>query len=122
MSTATSNTVSASRRPRRGARRLTPPAAEPPAAEAASFFACSGSSPPALASEAPAQQTNDPATDEMPPELIEELGRLLGEALAADIRQYPNLAALKAADATTVESPPGHNRTASGQRRIRLAG
>jgi hypothetical protein len=28
---------------------------------------------------------------EMPPHLVEELGRLLGQALAADIKQYPNL-------------------------------
>jgi hypothetical protein len=33
---------------------------------------------------------------ELPPSLVEELGRLLGQALAADIRLYPNLAALKA--------------------------
>jgi hypothetical protein len=28
----------------------------------------------------------------MPADLIEELGRLLGEALVADMKQYPNLA------------------------------
>jgi hypothetical protein len=33
---------------------------------------------------------------EMPPSLIEELGRLLGQALAADIRQFPNLAEVNA--------------------------
>jgi hypothetical protein len=53
---------------------------------------------------------------EMPPDLVEELGRLLGQALAADIRQYPNLAEWKAARSATVESPPGHDRSEARRR------
>jgi hypothetical protein len=42
---------------------------------------------------------SSPEPVELPPSLIEELGRLLGEALAADIRQYPNLAELRSSPA-----------------------
>jgi hypothetical protein len=40
-----------------------------------------------------------PEPVEMPRSLIEELGRLLGQALAADIRQFPNLAELRTSPA-----------------------
>jgi hypothetical protein len=45
------------------------------------------------------QDASSPAPLEMPTSLIEELGRLLGQALAADIRQFPNLAELRASPA-----------------------
>jgi hypothetical protein len=79
----------------------------------------SGSSPPAVDRE-PRVATPVTASDqapstfdavELPPDLIEELGQLLARALVADLKQYPNLAALKAARASTVESPPGPNRS-----------
>jgi hypothetical protein len=77
----------------------------------AGFFTKSGSSPPAAQNGAQeASRAAGGAAPEMPVNLAEELGRILAEALVADIRQYPNLAQLKAAEATTVESPPGHNR------------
>ena len=63
-----------------------------------SFYQASGSSPPA-AGQSP-----------LPPELVEDLARFLADAIVADIRQYPNLAELKAKRESTVESPSGLNR------------
>ena len=62
------------------------------------FYQTSGSSPP-TADRSP-----------LPPELIEDLARFLADALIADIRQYPNLAALQPNLEATVESPSGHDR------------
>ena len=73
------------------------------------FYQASGSSPP-MSSDAPP----DPATPSeplpLPPELIEDLARLLAEAIVADIRQYPNLAELQPNHDSTLESPSGRNR------------
>jgi hypothetical protein len=44
------------------------------------------------------------------PELVEDLARLLADALIADVRQYPNLAEPQAKGESTVESTSGHNR------------
>jgi hypothetical protein len=78
------------------------------------FFTKSGSSPPAAQNGAPeAPRAAVEAAAEMPTELAEELGRLLAEALVADIKQYPNLADIKASEKATVESPPGHNRNSA---------
>ena len=49
---------------------------------------------------------------QMPLGLIEELAELLAQALVADLREYPNLAALKAEEAATVVSPRGPDRAA----------
>jgi hypothetical protein len=45
------------------------------------------------------QAASSPEPVEMPWSLVEELGRLLGQALAADIRQFPNLAELRTSPA-----------------------
>ena len=71
------------------------------------FYQASGSSPPA-AGHSP-----------LPPELVEDLARLLADALVADIRQYPNLAELQAKSDPTVESPSGHDRSDPRTRRER---
>jgi hypothetical protein len=63
------------------------------------FYHASGSSPPA-AGHTP-----------LPPELVEDLARLLADALVADIRQYPNLSDLQPKRESTVESPWGLDRT-----------
>jgi hypothetical protein len=55
----------------------------------------------------------------MSDELIEELARLLAEALIADIRQYPNLSELQPNPEPTVESSSGLDRTDPPARRGR---
>ena len=45
------------------------------------------------------QEASSSESVEMPWSLIEELGRLLGQALAADMRQFPNLADLRTSSA-----------------------
>jgi hypothetical protein len=62
------------------------------------FYQASGSSPPAAGNAA------------LPPELVEDLARLLADALVADIRQYPNLAELQPNHEATIQSPSGLNR------------
>jgi hypothetical protein len=62
------------------------------------FYQASGSSPPVEGDAA------------LLPELIDDLARLLADALLADIRQYPNLAALQPNLESTVESPSGLDR------------
>jgi len=73
------------------------------------FYQASGTSPPdaATATSISAASSESPP---LPEELIEDLARLLAEAIVADIRQYPNIAELKANHEVTVESPTGHNR------------
>jgi hypothetical protein len=63
------------------------------------FYQASGSSPPVEGDAA------------LLPELIDDLPRLLADALLADIHQYPNLAALQPKLDATVESPSGFDRT-----------
>jgi hypothetical protein len=73
------------------------------------FYEASGSSPPSH-DEALRDATAPSEPLPLPPELIEELARLLAEAIVADIRQYPNLTELKANSEATVESPSGPDR------------
>jgi hypothetical protein len=72
-----------------------------------SFYQASGSSPPIAGHDAP------------PPELVEDLAQFLADAIIADIREYPNLAELKAKPESTVESPSGLDRTDPPARRRR---
>ena len=73
------------------------------------FYEASGSSPP---NHDPAQGVATEPSEPLPlpPELIEDLARLFAEAIVADIRQYPNLADLKANQQVTGSSPSGHDR------------
>jgi hypothetical protein len=80
------------------------------------FFTMSGSSPPAARQE---PDNDAPTDDEMPPELAQELGRLLAQALVADIRQHPKLAEVHASRGSMVESPPGPNRNSASRSRGR---
>jgi hypothetical protein len=73
------------------------------------FYQTSGSSPPSVGAATDAS-TVSPDPPPLPPELLEDFARLLAEAIVADIRQYPNLAKLKAQPDSTVESPSGLNR------------
>jgi hypothetical protein len=73
------------------------------------FYTASGSSPPAIAAET-ATPSGASEAPPLPEELIEDLARLLAEAIVADIRQYPNLLELKAESEAIVESPWSNNR------------
>ena len=79
------------------------------------FYQTSGASPP---SESQAADAGAPLPDPppLPAELIEDLARLLAEALIADIRQYPNLAEVQSNREATVESPSGLNHKARSAR------
>ena len=90
---------------------------EAPVTTTETFYEASGSSPPSH-DEALRDATAPSEPLPLPPELIDELARLLAEAIVADIRQYPNLAELKANSEATVESPSGHHR----RRRARASG
>jgi hypothetical protein len=61
----------------------------------------------------PAVPVADPEPSALPPELIEDLVRLLAEAIVADIRQYPNLAEPQPNPEATVESRSGLDRNES---------
>ena len=67
------------------------------------FYHASGSSPPG---EDPGASLVSPHSQppRLPAELVDDLARLLANALIADIRQYPNLAELKAKHESRVES------------------
>ena len=73
------------------------------------FYRASGTSPPDEDG-VTVGSTSTPEPLPLPPELVEDLARLLADALVADIRQYPNLAELEAKRESTVESPSGLNR------------
>jgi hypothetical protein len=51
-----------------------------------------------------------PGGGALPREVAHELASLLAEALVADLRAFPNLAANKATAEATVSSPWGHDR------------
>jgi len=84
------------------------------------FFTTSGSSPPGNGAQALTGNEAAPIQPRpLPPELIEELAALLASALVEDIRQFPNLADIKANQDSTVQSPRGHDRTQGARGRTR---
>jgi hypothetical protein len=78
------------------------------------FYQTSGTSPPGRADSRLLPAPSE--TPSMSEELIEALAALLADALVADIRQYPNLAELKAKSNQTVESPSGLDRRTRSSR------
>ncbi len=67
-----------------------------------SFFKASGASPPEPVPSPRAETgTTPPDLPPLPPDLVDELARILAAALVADITKYPHLAALSVNDATT---------------------
>ena len=80
------------------------------------FYRASGTSPPDEDG-VTVGSTSTPEPLPLPPELVEDLARLLADALVADIRQYPNLAELEAKRESTVESPSGRHRRRSPRQR-----
>lgn len=81
-----------------------------------SYYQASGSSPPR---EGHAPSGGPPPSKPPPlsPELVEDLTRFLTDAIIADIRQFPNLAELKAKHEPTVKSASGLDRTDPRARR-----